>query len=123
MQVDVVRWLESAFIELTPDRIKRAEEVLQHQPAETIYRHAEAIMRETAAPEHLAAVRRVLDHNIELHLIAGERSAGGWDVPGFVREVARSYTVLPETGHMMMLEDPDAFCQTVRDIILPPADA
>ena len=52
-----------------------------------------------------------------MHWVAGERSAADWDVPDFVRRAARSYTVQPGAGHLMMLEDPDAFCQIVNEIM------
>ncbi len=52
-----------------------------------------------------------------MHLVAGERSAADWDVPDFVRRAARSYTEQPGAGHLMMLEDPDAFCQIVNEIM------
>lgn len=42
-----------------------------------------------------------------VHLVAGERSAGGWDVPDWAKTAAASDTVVPGVGHMMMLEEPD----------------
>ena len=76
-----------------------------------------AIVEETLTPAYLDLVRRVVDRGVPIHLIAGERSAKEWDVPGFVRAAARSYTKIPATGHVMMLENPDAFCDAVNAIL------
>ncbi|MCH7885796.1 MAG: alpha/beta hydrolase, partial [Planctomycetes bacterium] len=45
------------------------------------------------------------------------RSAHGWDVPPLVRDAARSYTEIGEAGHLMMMEQPDAYCRAVEACI------
>ena len=50
-------------------------------------------------------------------LIAGARAAEDWGIPDFVRDAGRSYTEIAHTGHLMMLEEPAAFCRTVDAII------
>ncbi len=117
MQCDCAGWLQKCGIEPSDERIRRAEAVFANQPAETVYAMSNAIVRETAAPAYLDCVRRVVERSCAVHLVAGERSAADWDVPDFVRQAARSYTEQPGAGHLMMLEDPDAFCQIVNGIM------
>jgi pimeloyl-ACP methyl ester carboxylesterase len=77
---------------------------------------AGSVIRETGAPAYPELVRRVV-RRTPIHLLAGERSAAGWDVPDWVRAAARSSLVIPDTGHMMMLEDPAGFCRRLRAVI------
>ena len=100
MQCDCAGWLEKCGIELSDERIRRAEAVFANQPPETVYAMSNAIVRETAAPAYLDCVRRVVERSCPVHLVAGERSAADWDVPDFVRRTARSYTVQPGAGHL-----------------------
>ncbi len=117
MQCDCADWLEKCGIEPSDERIRRAEAVFANQSAETVYAMSNAIVRETAAPAYLDCVRRVVERSCPVHLVAGERSAADWDVPDFVLRAAGSYTEQPGAGHLMMLEDPDAFCQIVNEIM------
>jgi pimeloyl-ACP methyl ester carboxylesterase len=71
----------------------------------------------TAGPEYLQEVRAILERGTPLHLLAGERSVGDWDVPDFVRRAAATSTVLPRVGHMMMLEDPEALLHAIAATI------
>ena len=117
MQCDCAGWLQECGIEPSDERIRRAETVFANQPAETVYAMSHAIVRETAASAFLECVRRVVERNCPVHLVAGERSAANWDVPDFVRRVAGSYMEQPGAGHLMMLEEPEAFCQIVNQIM------
>lgn len=117
MQSDYAGWLEKCGIAPNDERVRQAEALFANQPAETVYAMSHAILRETEPPGFLDCVRRVLDRACPVHLIAGERSADAWDVPDFVRRAARSYVEQPGVGHLMMLEDPEAFCQIVSDIV------
>lgn len=117
MQDDPAGWLERCGVELDPQRVAWAEHILENQPAGTVYAMAKALLRETLCPEYLDAVRRLLDRGLPMHLIAGAKSAGAWGVPDFVRAAAASYTEQPHAGHVMMLEDPDAFCEIVGSIL------
>ena len=120
MVADVAKCLTDWGIESSPQRVEWATQVLQHQTADTVYVMSRAIVEETGAPAFLAAVRRVVERGIPIHLIAGERSAGDWDVPDFVHNAAESYVEIANAGHLMMLEETDAFCRTVDDILASP---
>jgi pimeloyl-ACP methyl ester carboxylesterase len=86
----------------------RAEEALAFQPWRTIWHSAAAIVEATARPEYSQMLRRVFGRH-PVHLVAGERSRDGWDVPSWARAEAVSETVMGNVGHMMALEDPAAF--------------
>ena len=73
-----------------------------------------SLVDETFPPEYDAAVRRVIAQGVELHLIAGEKSAVSWNVPAFVRDAAASYHTIDRAGHLMMLEEPAAFCEAIH---------
>ncbi|MCW7537373.1 alpha/beta hydrolase [Aquabacterium sp. A7-Y] len=117
LQGDPKGWLERSGVEVSPERLSWAEQILQNQPPETVQGMARAVVRETALPGYLEGVREVVERGTPLHLLAGERSVDGWDVPGWVKAAARSATVLPGTGHMMMLEAPAAFCAAIQAAI------
>lgn len=117
MRRDVEDWLRRCSIEPNAQRIEWATRMLDNQPPETVHAMSQAIIAETGAPTYLEAVRRVVDRGLPIHLIAGERSAGDWDVPRFVRDAARTYTEVPGAGHLMMLEEPDAFRAAVNTIL------
>lgn len=106
-------------VEPNPQRIEWLTRILDYQPPSTIYAMSKAIVEETGDPGYLEMVRRVVESGVAIHLIAGERSAKAWDVPDFVRAAARSYTEIADAGHLMMLEQPDAFCRTVDSILAP----
>ncbi|MEA5456975.1 alpha/beta hydrolase [Sinomonas sp. JGH33] len=101
-------FLAADGITATPAILAKAEQALAYQPWRTVWESAAAIVETTAAPEYEAMLRRVFDHH-RVHLVAGERSVSGWDVPAWARAGAASWTVIPGVGHMMMLEDPEAF--------------
>lgn len=117
MRADIPTWLAKCAIDPTPQRIEWATEMLDHQCSETIHAVSEALVDATAAPEFLEAVRRVVDRQLPLHLIAGRRSLAQWDVPEFVRRAAISLEVIEDAGHLMMLERPDAFCDALARVL------
>ena len=117
MQSDIPGTVRRWGLEFSSSHAERVRGILANQPLATLHEMSRAILKETGTPEYLMLVRRVVERDLPLHLIAGERSAKDWDVPGFVRDAARSYTEIPGTGHLMMLEDPDAFCRAVDTAI------
>jgi pimeloyl-ACP methyl ester carboxylesterase len=117
MRADPAAWLERCQIRPDSRRTRWAEDILANQPASTLRAMSSAILAETLYPSYLETVRRLLDGGLMMHLIAGQSSAAAWDVPAFVRSAAASYTEQPNAGHFMMLEDPDAFCGIVVNLI------
>jgi pimeloyl-ACP methyl ester carboxylesterase len=118
MQSDPVAWLKSTGIEPSPQRIAWAETMLQReQPATTVHNMAHAVIAETSPPGYLEMIRRVIDRGAPLHLVAGEKSAANWSAPDWVRSTAASYSEIPKSGHMMMLEDPKGFTNVINEIL------
>ena len=113
MQRDIAGWLERCGVRPTPQRVQWGEHLLANQPADTVYAMSKALLTQPGRPSYLEAASRIVERGVPVHLIAGERSAAAWDVPDFVRAAAKSYTVIPDVGHIMMLEKPDEFCKTV----------
>jgi pimeloyl-ACP methyl ester carboxylesterase len=110
-------WLKNGGIAVTQQRLEWARIALANQPRETIQAMARAVVAETGAPDFLSHIRRVVERGTPLFMLAGERSAAGWDAPDWARAAAISYVVQPEVGHMMMLEEPDGFCRIVGGMV------
>ncbi len=110
-------WLAQAGIDATPDRIAHVEQGFRAQSATTIKAMAQSVVQLTADPNYLKVVGKVFDNGTPVHLVAGERSRMGWDVPDFVLRRAASMTVQPMVGHMMMLEDPEAFLAIIATLV------
>jgi pimeloyl-ACP methyl ester carboxylesterase len=110
-------WLAKGDIALTPQRLEWAREALANQPRETIQAMARAVVAETGHPGYLTRIRTVAERGTPLFLLAGEKSASGWDLPEWARVAARDYVVQSGVGHMMMLEQPDEFCRTVEGMV------
>jgi pimeloyl-ACP methyl ester carboxylesterase len=117
MEDDPAGWLERSSIEAVDERIALATAILQNQPYSTVQAMARSVLAVTGAPDYLALVRRVLGRGTPLWLLGGELSSSGWDIPGWVLALARGSLVQHKAGHMMMLEDPAAFCGIVGAIL------
>jgi pimeloyl-ACP methyl ester carboxylesterase len=117
MEDDPAGWLERSGIEASDLRIAWARDILANQPYTTIQAMARSVVGVTGAPGYLEGVRRVLGTGVPLYLLGGELSASGWDIPEWVLALARSSQVQAKAGHMMMLEDPAAFCRIVDGIV------
>lgn len=117
MERDVSATVAAWHIVSSPQRTEWLASILAHQPARTIYAMSKAIITETGDAGYIEVVRRVVERGMPIHLIAGERSARAWDVPEFVRGAARSYAEIADAGHLIMLEQPDAFCRQVDSIL------
>jgi pimeloyl-ACP methyl ester carboxylesterase len=117
MEDDPAAWLERSGIEASDLRIAWARDILANQPYTTIQGMARSVLETTGAPAYLEGVRRVLGSGVPLYLLGGELSASGWDIPEWVLALATQSLVQPKAGHMMMLEDPAAFCGLVGDIV------
>ncbi|WP_239700608.1 alpha/beta fold hydrolase [Massilia sp. 9096] len=117
MEDDPAAWLERSGIEAGDERIAFAREILQNQPYTTIASMAQSVLDVTGAPGYLECVRRVLARGTPLFLLGGELSASGWDIPEWVLALARASMVQPKAGHLMILEDPAAFCALLEKIV------
>jgi pimeloyl-ACP methyl ester carboxylesterase len=123
MEDDPAAWLERTGIEASDLRIAWAREILSNQPVETIQAMARSVLEVTGQPAYLEGVRRVLGSGVPLYLLGGELSAAGWDIPEWVLALACRSLVQPKAGHLMMLEDPAAFCGIVGALVRDHAPA
>ncbi len=78
---------------------------------------ARSVVQTTEDASYLQAVATILDRSIPFHLVAGERSREGWDVPEWVLRRVGGVTIQPHVGHMMILEDEAGFLSIVRQLI------
>lgn len=114
-RADPARWLRSSGVEPADELVRSAAELLDFQPASTIHAMARAVVDFTGRPGYATLLREVFEHT-PVHLVAGQRSRSGWDVPGWALAAATSYTEIPEAGHMVMLEAPHEFGQVIATV-------
>jgi pimeloyl-ACP methyl ester carboxylesterase len=112
-KADVAGWLRSSVPSPTDWALSVAMQWLDHQPAATICAQARAVVSATAKPEYLDRVREILEAKIPFHLVAGERSRAGWDVPDWLAKAATTNNDIPNTGHLMMLEAAEEFAGAI----------
>ena len=104
LRIDPEGWLAQSGISPTEERVSVATRWLNLQPASTLRAMGRSIVDTTGQPSYDALLRSVFVR-MPVHLVAGERSREGWDVPAWAEERAASFDVIPGAGHMMMLDD------------------
>ncbi len=113
--------LDGDGIVATPRRVAEAKAALAFQPWTTVWRSAQGIVEATGSPAYESLLSRVFSAK-PVHLIAGERSAPGWHVPPWARSAARSSTIIPDAGHLLMIERPTELANVLL-ALLPPTEA
>jgi len=113
LRQDPAAWLAGAGVEQPQHHADLAMRLLDDQPATTIRAMARSVVEVTGKPEYLDHLHHLM-HDLPVHLLAGERSREGWDVPDWAVAVAASFAELADVGHMMMIEDPSAFATAVQ---------
>ena len=117
IQSQPAEWLIQGGISVTNERLQMAHCILYNQSAATLQVIARSVVKETADPAYLDNVKNLMKYGMPLHLVAGSRSAEKWNVPEWVRQGAASSLVLADCGHMMMLENPDLFCNSLMELL------
>ncbi|SDI90878.1 Pimeloyl-ACP methyl ester carboxylesterase [Pseudomonas flavescens] len=107
-------WLARSGITTSASHRATASSLLDNQPASTIQATARSVVAVTGNADYPQAVRKVFEGPVPVHLIAGERSKAGWNVPQWALEKAASFTCLPG-GHLMMVEDPARFVDALTN--------
>ena len=110
---DVSDWLAGSAVIPSDDDIRIGKDWLLNQPASTIIAQAKAVVEATGDASYLKAARAIIDEGTPFHLISGEQSRAGWNVPQWVVERAATDEVIADTGHLMMLQKPVAFAATI----------
>lgn len=108
MRADPAAWLARSVQDPPAWARALAAEWLALQPASTLQAMARSVVRETGSPSYLEGVREVFARH-PVHLIAGERSRGAWDVPAWALQQAASTTVIAGAGHLPMVDDHPGF--------------
>lgn len=112
LRQDPVAWLAAGGLAEAHRFDELAAQLLDDQPATTIHAMSRAVIETTTAPQYLARLRQTMQ-DLPVHLLAGEHSREGWDVPDWAVVSAASYVELRGVGHMMMVEDGAAFAAAV----------
>lgn len=116
-RADPRAWLAGAGIDATSEQTALAAQSLASQPASTLQAMARSVVHVTGDASYLRGIAAFLGTTTPFHLVAGERSRDGWDVPEWVLQRATSVTIQPSVGHMMILEDPQGFLSLIRQLI------
>ena len=114
---DPAQWLEDMGIAPEPWRLRAAERGLAANVGATLRAVSQSLVEITAQDGYLEMVARILDRGTPMHLLAGEHSREAWDVPDFVLRRAASLTLQPGAGHLMMMEEPEAFLDLVAGLV------
>lgn len=115
-RTDPSGWVERAGVAPTPERLRVVSRWLANQPASTLRAMGRSVVEVTGAPSYDVLLHEVF-RQVPVHLVAGERSRAGWDVPSWALEQAASVHIVPSSGHMMMLEDPQGFGRLIRSVV------
>jgi pimeloyl-ACP methyl ester carboxylesterase len=115
-RADPEAWLERSGILWPAGKTETAKTWLAHQPASTLQAMAQSVVAVTGRPDYQTILRSVFA-SVPVHLLAGEHSVGGWDVPDWANKGATSLTIMPDVGHLMMLQHPAAFGRLVAGLL------
>lgn len=110
---DPAAWLAGAGVPAEPALLRIAERWLAQQPASTLRAMAQSVVEQTGPAQYLEKLREVFARR-PVHLIAGARSRPAWDVPDWAGRAAASQSLVADSGHLLMLENPEAFAATVQ---------
>ena len=108
-------WLSRANVVVNADTLDLAKRWLSFQPATTVQAMAASVVEVTSVPSYTETLRSVFARK-PVHLVCGELSRDGWDVPAWALDAAASFTTLPG-GHLMMADHPDRFARAVDSLV------
>ncbi|MDN7671484.1 alpha/beta fold hydrolase [Burkholderia oklahomensis] len=107
-RADPLAWLGGAVDRPAPAMRETAVRWLDHQPASTLRAMGRSVVETTGDAGYLATLARVFERH-PVYLIAGARSRNGWNAPDWAIAQCAGHHVVDGCGHLMMLEQPDAF--------------
>jgi lipase len=113
---DPATWLKSKSIASTPAAMHIASLGFNNQDGDTIQAMSASVIETTSLPMYNQLLRDLFASAIPIHLVSGERSRQGWDVPPWALEQATSVTVMSGVGHFMMIERPAEFGQLLKNL-------
>jgi lipase len=115
-KADTLQWLRGAVPDATAEMTHTVTRWLDHQPASTLRAMGQSVVTVTGDAAYLATVREVFERR-PVYLLSGERSRDGWNAPDWAFELCAGYETLDRCGHLMMIEEPDAFSATLRQFL------
>lgn len=107
-------WISAAGVPLTAWTSALARDWLAYQPASTIKAQAKAVVAATGDAAYLNGLRELMASEMPVHLIAGGRSAEGWDTPTWADRLCTMRINIAGLGHLMMAENPAAYARAIR---------
>lgn len=110
---DPVTWLRGALAGSRVDTAGLAARWLDHQPASTLRAMGQSVIAVTGDPSYPVILQQVFQRH-PVYLLAGEHSRPGWHVPRWALDTCAGYDVLDGCGHLMMIDQPDAFASSVN---------
>ncbi len=115
-QADPAAFSARKRLDLDDALLDRLRDWLHHQPAATIHIMARSLLMETVSPRYASRVVQVMT-NIPTYLVRGARSEVALGAPPRLRTLAAGSFAIPDTGHLMILEQPGAVAAIVRTIL------
>ena len=106
-------WLGAAIARPTEEMFETATRWLDFQPASTLRAMGQSVVTTTGHDGYLDVAAAVFESH-PVYLIAGEHSRDGWNVPAWALARCAGYQTIAGCGHLMMLEDPEAFAASIR---------
>jgi pimeloyl-ACP methyl ester carboxylesterase len=91
---------------LTGPSLVRMTGWLSHQSAKTIHAAARAVLTETSRAGYQTDVRATMAA-VPTFLVSGEKTPDAMRAPAWARDLAHGSFVIPRTGHLMVLEEPE----------------
>ena len=115
-QADPAAFSARKRLALSEASLDRLRDWLHHQPAATIHIMARSLLMETVSPRYASRVMQVMT-NIPTYLIRGATSEVALGAPPRLRALAAGTFAIPDTGHLMILEQPGAVAAIVCSIL------
>lgn len=112
-----LEWLRGAIPDAAPELQQTATRWLAHQPASTLRAMGCSVVAITGSESYNALVRKVFERH-PVYLLAGERTRGEWHLPEWAAARSAGMKVLPGCGHLMMVERPTQFAETIAEFLM-----
>ncbi|UXS00690.1 alpha/beta fold hydrolase [Agrobacterium tumefaciens] len=116
-EADPAQWIAKAGVPVNDWTLSLAKGWLANQPATTIKAQARAVVAATGHDDYLSGLRATMESGLPVYLVAGARSASGWDVADWANDLCRMRVNIPRTGHLMMAENPALFASTILNCL------
>lgn len=114
-----LRWIRGAIPDAAPEMQPVATRWLAHQPSSSLRAMGRSVVEITGSENYSTLLRGVFERH-PVFLLAGERTRGGWHLPGWAAARCADMKVLAGCGHLMMVERPEQFAETIAAFLTEP---